>query len=54
MCCEPIPARPEDTVGNCEDCGSPIDKRGETTDKGCVYSPTICKTCGDCPCDWSC
>ncbi len=53
MCCSPIEARPEETVGQCPECGSDIDKDGESTEEGCTYSPS-CKTCGDSPCDWSC
>lgn len=38
--------------GICPDCG------GETlygqAVEGCNYSPVICETCGDAPCDGSC
>lgn len=54
MCCDPIDARPQDTVGKCSDCGEPVDCDGDSTLDGCGYSPRVCKTCGDCPCDWSC
>lgn len=54
MCCEPIDARPNETVGECPDCGCDVDKDGDCTEKGCGYSPKLCETCGDRPCDWSC
>jgi len=54
MCCDPIPARPSETVGVCPACGEPVDADGDSTLEGCVYSPSVCKTCGDCPCDQSC
>lgn len=42
----------EESDGVCPDCGM------ETLDgyaiEGCCYSPVICKTCGDAPCDGSC
>lgn len=53
-CCDRIPASPEDTVGTCPACGSDVDKNGGSTEEGCAWSPTICKVCGDCPCDQSC
>lgn len=54
MCCEAIPAAPDLTVGKCRDCGEPVDANGDSTLEGCVWSPSICKTCGDSPCDGSC
>ena len=54
MCCAEIPSRPYETVGQCSACGEPVDAGGESTLEGCEYSPTVCKTCGDCPCDGSC
>lgn len=54
MCCEPIEARPEDTVDKCPDCEGDIDKDGDSTEQGCAYSPEVCKTCHWKPCDWSC
>lgn len=52
-CCSPIEARPEDTVGKCPCGATDVDKDGESTEKGCTYSPR-CEKCGDCPCDMSC
>lgn len=38
--------------GVCPDCGEPtVD--GEAA-YGCYYSPIICETCGNAPCDESC
>lgn len=53
-CCEPWPANPEDSVGQCPDCQSDVDKHGECTEEGCGYSPIACDTCGWKPCDQSC
>jgi len=47
-------AAPDYTTGQCPDCGGPVDAGGESTAEGCAYSPVICKTCGDRPCDGSC
>ena len=38
--------------GVCPDCGG--DKLDGYATEGCHYSPVICKTCGDAPCDDSC
>lgn len=52
MCCEPI--NQESTViGECKECGGPIDIDGDSTDV-CAYSPVICEECGCAPCDESC
>jgi hypothetical protein len=53
-CCEPIEARPDDTVSKCPACGCDIDADGHTTETGCAWSPVACKKCGDRPCDQSC
>jgi len=37
----------------CPDCGAETDEDGEAL-TGCHYSPTLCETCGDSPCDDSC
>ena len=52
MCCDP--ENDESTVvGECVDCGGPIDCNGDSTDV-CSYSPCECETCGASPCDESC
>ena len=51
MCCDVIENGPE--VGECPDCGAPVDADGDVT-YYCGYSPVICPTCGDAPCDESC
>lgn len=52
MCCEPngsdLPA-----VGECPDCGMPVDKHGDSLEV-CAYSPEECELCGYAPCDGSC
>ena len=53
MCCDYSEANPEDTVGECPECGGDIDKDGDTTEECCRYSPE-CKTCGCASCDGSC
>ncbi len=52
MCCDPI--EPEEAVGDCPNCGEPVDKDGESALRGCYYSPILCFTCNDRPCDLSC
>jgi hypothetical protein len=37
----------------CPDCGEDTDEQGDVL-VGCRYSPQVCKTCGDAPCDLSC
>lgn len=54
MCCDPIPARPKETVAKCGRCGTDVDYNGESTEEGCRYSPVACDECGDRPCDLSC
>jgi hypothetical protein len=44
----------EETVGECEDCGGPVDKDGDSTDYQCLHSPKGCDKCNDHPCDQSC
>lgn len=44
----------EQTVGECPNCGNPINSIGKTTEEWCGYSPIICKTCEYSPCDGSC
>lgn len=53
-CCDPIDARPEDTVGECPDCGGDVDIDGDTTEEACSYSPIDCDLCGSASCDESC
>lgn len=53
MCCDGwYPEEGEEVNGVCPDCG------GDTIDGsapyGCYYSPVVCETCGDRPCDESC
>jgi len=43
----------EPAVGECPDCGEPVDKDGDAV-KSCSYSPLECETCGWRPCDQSC
>lgn len=40
-------------VGECPNCGAPVDSDG-TAVSGCHWSPVLCETCGDAPCDLSC
>lgn len=52
MCCEPSGFKKEEINGVCPDCGEPtVD--GDAFEC-CGYSPVVCKTCGDAPCDGSC
>ena len=52
MCCEPC--NDESTVvGECKECGSPIDCDGDSTTI-CAYSPVDCEECGSALCDDSC
>ena len=53
MCCEPI-INDNEPVGVCPECGGNVDVDGTTTEVCCGYSPIICRTCGDAPCDQSC
>ena len=52
-CCEPMTATKEDIIGECPDCGAPVDEDGNAL-FGCGYSPEDCDTCGTCWCDGSC
>lgn len=40
-------------ITKCPDCGADVDEAGESVE-GCNWSPIICVTCGDAPCDLSC
>lgn len=52
MCCSNTNFKPEDIDGECPDCGDPtVD--GNSYDC-CTYSPTLCETCRNAPCDQSC
>lgn len=53
MCCDGHGPYPEDTVGECPECGGDVDADGQSTEASCNYSPA-CKTCGWAPCDGSC
>ena len=43
----------DEDIAKCPDCGYDVDEDGYAM-SGCHYSPVICKTCGDAPCDLSC
>ena len=47
-CCDPWDYR-EEVVGNCPDCGEPIDSDGEAV-VGCLLAAQVCSTCGSRPC----
>ncbi len=51
-CCSGWEYPDEEVDGECPDCGGPT-VEGEAQ-SGCSYSPVLCKTCGDRPCDGSC
>lgn len=51
-CCDPF-GDSIDTVGECPECGGPVDTDGDSTDV-CGYSPQECDLCGWAPCDESC
>ena len=52
MCCDGWDLGSENINGTCPDCGTDtVD--GQAVD-GCNYSPVLCKTCNDAPCDLSC
>lgn len=51
-CCDGWDYTTEKVNGKCPECGEPtIDGSAPT---GCNYSPVVCKTCADAPCDSSC
>ena len=52
-CCDPMEATEDDIVGECPDCGAPVDEDGDAL-FGCSYSPLDCETCGTHWCDGSC
>ena len=60
LCCDPMfdyteKELAELLVGACPDCGSDIDKDGDSIENdNCSYSPVICELCGWRPCDGSC
>jgi len=53
-CADPCERDSANTVGNCPDCGNPVDSDGDTTEDVCSYSPVCCDTCGYQPCDQYC
>lgn len=53
MCCDGWDNSNEDEGNECPTCGEPVDEYGEAL-IGCNYSPVICPTCGDAPCNESC
>lgn len=61
MCCDgwQIIIDDDEYLGECPDCGAEavITKDGSYPPRaytGCNYSPVVCETCGDAPCDYSC
>ena len=52
MCCEPINYESK-VVGECKECGSPIDADGDSTEV-CAWCPIECEECGWAPCELSC
>jgi hypothetical protein len=52
MCCDAI-YNDEPIVGECPECGAPVDADGDAVGEHCGYSPR-CPVCGDSPCDESC
>lgn len=52
MCSDPYHSSEEEIDGECPDCGAPtVDG---VSAYGCKYSPIVCETCKDSPCDGSC
>lgn len=51
MCCDRWGTY--EKAGECPDCGMDVDEDGDAI-YGCNYSPVLCETCGDAPCDDSC
>lgn len=52
MCSDGWDFSDEDVDGKCPDCGVPT--CNGVAQSGCHYSPVLCDTCGDAPCDLSC
>ncbi len=52
-CFERVDEDPLEQNGVCPDCGNETHD-GETVWPTCRYSPVLCETCGDQPCDQSC
>ena len=52
-CADPATDPDVVAVGECPNCGSPIDCDGDSTEI-CNYSPVDCDVCGCAPCDGSC
>lgn len=51
-CCSSSGYSESEINGECPDCGAPtVD--GDAYER-CGYSPVICETCGNAPCDGSC
>jgi hypothetical protein len=51
-CCDGWSYPDSEVDGVCPDCGEPtVEGHAQS---GCNYSPVICTTCGDAPCDGSC
>ena len=44
----------DEAVGECGNCGSKVDKDGDSVEHQCNYSPESCSICRDHPCDESC
>ncbi len=44
----------EEVAGECEECGCDVDLLGYSVEHQCHWSPEVCKTCHDSPCDQSC
>jgi hypothetical protein len=52
MCCDNRTDNPK-KAGVCPDCDGDVDADGDSLDI-CNYSPVVCETCGNAPCDGSC
>jgi len=51
-CCAPQ-GSDEEVVGECPECGGPVDEGDDSTEI-CEWSPGVCGICGFAPCDESC
>lgn len=51
-CCEPVGSSMKE-VGECVECGNPVDAEGDSTEV-CAWSPVECDSCGWSPCNESC